>query len=216
MVPVRRPLAGGLRGGHGAAGRAGLDARGHPRVGAAGRPRRARHLVSPSESANRRSPMAHSTQHTVVSVDRVIDAPAASLFAVVADANRHTEIDGSGALVGTKAGAPHELALGSTFGMSMKLGVPYSMSNTVIEFEQDRRIAWQTVLAGPLGRFIGGRIWRYEFEPVDGGTKVTESWDISQDKQVFFLKHGKVGQQTATSMSKTLDRLAAITEGAGA
>jgi hypothetical protein len=154
--------------------------------------------------------MAQRSQQTVVSVDRVINAPAASLFAVVADATRHREIDGSGALVDAKPGAPHQLALGSTFGMSMKMGVPYSMSNTVIEFEQDRRIAWQTVLAGPLGRFIGGRIWRYEFEPVDGGTKVTESWDISQDKQSFFLKHGKVGQQTATSMSKTLDRLAEV------
>ena len=41
---------------------------------------------------------------------------------------------------------------------------------------------------------------------------VTESWDISQDKQAFFLKHHKVGQHTAASMSKTLDRLAAITE----
>jgi hypothetical protein len=112
--------------------------------------------------------MAQSSQHTVVSVDRVINAPAASLFAVVSDATRHPEIDGSGALVGAKAGAPHQLAMASTFGMSMKLGVPYSMSNTVIEFEQDRRIAWQTVLAGPLGRFVGGRIWRYEFEPATG------------------------------------------------
>ena len=95
--------------------------------------------------------------------------------------------------------------------MSMKMGVPYSVSNTVIEFEQDRRIAWQTVLSGPLGRFLGGRIWRYELEPVDGGTKVTESWDLSQDKQAFFLKNQKVGQATAASMSKTLDRLAEIT-----
>jgi hypothetical protein len=28
----------------------------------------------------------------------------------------------------------------------------------------------------------------------------------------MLLKHGKVGQQTAVSMSKTLDRLAEITE----
>jgi hypothetical protein len=152
----------------------------------------------------------------VVSVERVIDAPASALFAVVADANRHPEIDGSGTVIKTKAGTPEKLTLGSTFGMSMKMGIPYSMSNTVIEFEQDRRIAWRTVQAGPLGRFLGGRIWRYEFDPVDGGTKVTESWDISQDKQAFFLKHGKVGQQTATSMSKTLDRLAEITENAEA
>jgi uncharacterized protein YndB with AHSA1/START domain len=156
--------------------------------------------------------MAQSAQHTVVSVDRVINAPPAALFAVVADATRHPEIDGSGQLVKAKEGAARQLTLGSTFGMAMKMGVPYTVTNTVIEFEQDRRIAWQTVLAGPLGRFLGGRIWRYELEPVDGGTKVTESWDLSQDKQAFFLKNPKVGQATATSMSKSLDRLAEITE----
>jgi uncharacterized protein YndB with AHSA1/START domain len=156
--------------------------------------------------------MAQSPQHTVVSVDRVIGAPAAVLFAVVADATRHPEIDGSGQLVKTKDGAAHQLTMGSTFDMSMKMGLPYSMSNTVVEFEQDRRIAWRTVQAGPLGRFLGGRIWRYEFEPVDGATLVTESWDISRDKQAFFLKHPKVGQHAAASMSKTLDRLAEITE----
>ena len=149
---------------------------------------------------------------TVVSVDRVIRAPAASIFAVVADASRHPEIDGSGALVRPKAGTPERLALGSTFGMSMKMGVPYTTVNTVTEFEQDRRIAWQTVLAGPLGRFIGGRIWRYQLEDVEGATLVTETWDISRDKQAFFLKRGKVGEQTAGSMSKTLERLAQITE----
>ncbi len=154
----------------------------------------------------------HMAGRNVVSVDRTIEAPAASIFAVVADASRHPEIDGSGALVKPKPGAPEHLTLGSTFGMSMKMGVPYTMSNTVIEFEQDRRIAWQTVLSGPLGRFIGGRIWRYQLEEVEGGTKVTESWDISEDKQAFFLRHGKVCQQTAASMSKTLDRLAEITE----
>ncbi len=149
---------------------------------------------------------------TSVSVDRVIEAPAAAIFDVVADASRHPEIDGSGSVVRPKGAVPERLSLGATFGMHMKLGVPYSMTNTVIEFEPDRRIAWQTVLAGPLGRFIGGRIWRYELEEADGGTKVTETWDISQDKQAFLLKHGKVGQQTAGSMSKSLDRLARITE----
>ena len=156
--------------------------------------------------------MAQGTQHTVVSVDRVIKAPPAALFAIVADATRHPEIDGSGQLVKAKDGAARQLALGSTFGMSMKMGLPYSMSNTVVEFEQDRRIAWQTVQAGFLGRYLGGRIWRYEFEPVEGGTLVTESWDLSQDKQAFLLKHPKVSQNAAASMSKTLDRLAEITE----
>ena len=150
---------------------------------------------------------------TVVSVERVIEAPAASIFAIVADASRHPEIDGSGSVKGLKKDAPRHLALGSTFGMSMKLGVPYSMSNKVIEFEQDRRIAWQTILSGPLGRFIGGRIWRYELEDADGGgTLVRETWDITQDKQRLMLQAGPVGKHTAEAMTKTLGRLAELTE----
>jgi uncharacterized protein YndB with AHSA1/START domain len=153
---------------------------------------------------------------TVVSVERVINAPASTIFAIVADASRHPEIDGSGSVKELKAGAPEHLALGSTFGMSMKLGVPYSMSNKVIEFEPDKRIAWQTTLAGPLGRFIGGRIWRYELDESKGGTFVRETWDISQDKQRFALKVGPVGKQTKEAMTKTLERLAEITEGPAA
>ena len=149
---------------------------------------------------------------TIVRVERVIKAPAASIFAILADPSRHPDIDGSGAVKRPKDGSPHSLTLGSTFGMSMKLGLPYSMSNTVIEFEQDKRIAWQTVFAGALGRAVGGRIWRYELEQAQGGTKVTETWDISQDKQQVFLKMGNVSKQTASSMTKTLERLAQLTE----
>jgi hypothetical protein len=155
-------------------------------------------------------------QNTVVSVDRVINAPASDIFAVVADASRHPEIDGSGTVVKPKEGAAQRLTFGSTFGMSMKLGVPYSTANTVIEFEQDRRIAWKTVLSGFLGRYIGGRIWRYEFEPVEGGTLVRESWDISQDRQSTFLRRGKLPSVTADGMTKTLERLATLTEGPAA
>ncbi len=147
-----------------------------------------------------------------VSVERVIEAPASSIFAIVADATRHPDIDGSGSVVKAKNGASEKLALGSVFGMSMKVGVPYTMSNTVIEFEQDRRIAWQTRFSGPLGRFLGGRIWRYELEPAEGGTKVTETWDISQDKQGRFLRLGKLDRQTEAAMAKTLVKLAELTE----
>ena len=149
---------------------------------------------------------------SVVSVERVIKARPAAIFAIISDVSRHAEIDGSGSVVEAKPGAPETLALGSTFGMSMKLGVPYSMTNKVIEFEPDRRIAWQTTLSGPLGKFIGGRIWRYQLDPVEGGTKVTETWDIRQDRQRFLLKHGPVAAQTAQSITKTLQRLAELTE----
>lgn len=113
-------------------------------------------------------------------------------------------------MVKLKGGTTQQLSLGSNFGMAMKLGVPYSMSNTVIEFEPDKVIAWKTVLSGPLGRFVGGRIWRYEFVPVEGGTEITETWDISQDKQKLFLKNDKMATRTAEAMTKSLDRLATI------
>ena len=73
--------------------------------------------------------------------------------------------------------------MGATFGMSMHLGINYSMLNEVIEFDDGKRIAWQTRPSGSFqGKFFGGRIWRYELEPADGGTLVRESWDISQEK----------------------------------
>ncbi len=141
----------------------------------------------------------------VASVERIIHAPAKAIFAVLADPTRHHEIDGSGTVREAKD-TPRKLTLGSTFGMSMRWGLPYSMTNTVVEFEQDRRIAWQTTGAMPLiGRFIGGRIWRYELEPTTGGTRVRESWDISQEK--FKAAVRPMRQRTLTSMAATLDRL---------
>ena len=47
---------------------------------------------------------------------------------------------------------PERLGLGATFGMSMHLGISYSMVNTVIEFEENRRIAWQATIPGPPGQ----------------------------------------------------------------
>jgi uncharacterized protein YndB with AHSA1/START domain len=143
----------------------------------------------------------------VVSVTRVIPAAPEVIFGYLADASKHPLIDGSGTVKAVKPGAPEHLSLGSTFGMSMKLGIAYSMVNSVIEFEDGRRIAWQAKPKGLPGKFTGGRIWRYELEPVEGGTKVTESWDVSQDHQRSFLKRGKVAEQTRGNMEKTLARI---------
>jgi uncharacterized protein YndB with AHSA1/START domain len=147
----------------------------------------------------------------VVTVEKVIRAPAEAIFALLADPTRHPDIDGSGAVKRAKADAPQRLALGSKFGMSMRVGIPYSMVNTVIEFEDNRRIAWQARPPGFVGRFSAGRIWRYELEPVEGGTRVTESWDLSQDKQRMFLRLGGLPDKTRTNMQKTLERIEELT-----
>jgi uncharacterized protein YndB with AHSA1/START domain len=148
---------------------------------------------------------------TEVSTERVIAAPAEAIFDLVADASRHPDIDGSGNVKKVKAGGPERLTQGSTFGMSMHMGIGYSMVNTVIEFEDNRRIAWQARPGGFVGRFVGGRIWRYELEPVEGGTRVRESWDISKDHQQAFLRRGKLPEQTRANMDRTLARIEELT-----
>jgi uncharacterized protein YndB with AHSA1/START domain len=140
----------------------------------------------------------------VVSVERVIAAPPEKIFALLADPARHNEIDGSGTVKNAK-GNTERLKLGSKFGMHMKMGLPYSMESTVIEFEDGRRIAWQSRPPG-FGRHLGGgRIWRYELEPVDGGTRVRESWDISEEAVKALVRPAK--GKTRDAMDKTLARI---------
>jgi uncharacterized protein YndB with AHSA1/START domain len=143
-----------------------------------------------------------------VSVERVIKAPASTIFALVADAGKHPSFDGSGTVKrATQESLP--LTKGSKFGMSMRMGLPYRTTNTVIEFEPDRQIAWQTTMAGGI---VGGRIWRYELSPTDDGTLVRETWDVSQDKQRWWLKSGGMSRQAENGMRATLERIAELVE----
>ncbi|MBA3282487.1 MAG: SRPBCC family protein [Acidimicrobiia bacterium] len=147
----------------------------------------------------------------IVTVERLIPAPASEIFDLIADPGRHQEIDGSGSVRDAKGKAKGQrMSLGSTFGMSMKAGLPYSMNNTVIEFEEDRLLAWQTRGPGPIGKLVGGRIWRYELEPVKGGTLVKESWDITQESPLTKLGVRALGKKTAENMSATLVRIEEI------
>jgi uncharacterized protein YndB with AHSA1/START domain len=149
----------------------------------------------------------------VETVERIIPAPPAAIFALIADPARHHDIDGSGTVRDAKQGSQH-LSLGSTFGMAMKMGIPYSMENEVIEFEPDRRIAWQTRPSiGFMRRFVGGRIWRYELEPVEGGTRVRESWDISQERVKKAVE--PLRGRTREAMAATLERIEKIVTAAG-
>jgi uncharacterized protein YndB with AHSA1/START domain len=162
----------------------------------------------PASSSDSSASTVSSGSSDVETVERIIPAPAATIFALLADPSRHHEIDGSGTVRDAKAGS-QQLQLGSKFGMSMKAGFPYSMVSEVIEFEADRRIAWQTrPPMALLGKLAGGRIWRYELEPVDGGTLVRESWDISQE-QIKPLVRPLRGK-TRKAMTATLARIEQI------
>ncbi len=144
-------------------------------------------------------------------VERFIAAPPEKIFALVADPRRHQDIDGSGT-VRSACDVPDDLALGSTFGMDMRLGRPYSMVSTVIEYEPNRRIAWQSrPPTGVLRHFFGGRIWRYVLEPVEGGTRVSESWDISQEKNKAIVRPYRY--KTRGNMAATLERIERLVVG---
>lgn len=97
-----------------------------------------------------------------------VKAPAQAIFDVIADPREHARFDGSGTVQGNVSG-PQRLSMGAKFGMSMKIGLPYTISNTVVEFDEGRRIGWQ---------HVGRHTWRYELEPVDATTTVvTETFD---------------------------------------
>lgn len=147
-----------------------------------------------------------------ISVERVVSATPEQVFEVLADPRRHREIDGSGTLRDAMDG-PTRLSPGAVFGMNMRIGGPYQMTNTVVEYEEGRRIAWQARPASSLGaKVAGGRIWRYELEPVEGGTRVRETWDISQERIPPLV--WPVRLVTRRNMTRTLERLEQVARGA--
>ncbi|MEY3616256.1 MAG: hypothetical protein RLZZ518_1259, partial [Actinomycetota bacterium] len=85
------------------------------------------------------------------------------------------------------------------FGMSMRLGLPYRITNVVVEFDEARQIGW---------RHFGGHVWRYLLTPVEGGTLVTEQFDYSTNHANWFLRLMNAISTNEVSMRKTLLNLA--------
>ena len=142
-----------------------------------------------------------------VTGSRVIAAPAQAIFDVLADPGMHPVIDGTDSVRAPTGGGPQpRLALGSEFGMHMRILVPYRITNRVVEFEEGRRIAWT---------HIGGARWRYELEPVDGGTRVRETFDWSTARAPFVLELLRAPAKNLQSMEATLERLDRHVTGGG-
>ena len=131
---------------------------------------------------------------------REIAAPAATLFAVLCDPTLHPVVDGSGTVRGSRGPRDQRLELGSKFTIDMRMGLPYRMPNTVVEFEQDRVIAWATP---------GKHRWRWEFEPVGDGssTLVTETFDWSTSIVTPFVELFRFPTRHLPSIERSLQRL---------
>jgi uncharacterized protein YndB with AHSA1/START domain len=153
-----------------------------------------------------------------VSVSRRIEAPAAAIFAILADPARHPDLDGSRMLC--EAVDPRPVGkTGDTFVMRMnnKFMGDYVMANYIAEFEQDRRISWEPELVEAsreedreLIGVKGAMRWSYELVP-DGenATVVTEIYDCSgaSEERQQMLRGGEVWRNGMKRSLESLDRL---------
>ena len=141
----------------------------------------------------------HVTERKVATT-AIVHAPAERIFALLTDPAKHPLIDGSGTVLSVHDAAPAQrLELGSRFGMDMKFGLPYRVTNKVVEYESDRLIAWC--------HFAGHR-WRWELDPIDANTtEVTETFDWSTAPAGPLLALLGYPKRNLRAMVATLDRL---------
>lgn len=138
----------------------------------------------------------------VVAVERVVRTDPQTVFDVLADPARHPLLDGSGSVRSADADNPSRLSKGARFGMGMQIGLPYRITNTVVEFDEPRRIAW---------RHFAGHRWRYLLAPVDGGTLVREEWDPTRVPHLWpWYVLSRFPDRNRAGMEATLDRLAGL------
>jgi hypothetical protein len=131
---------------------------------------------------------------------RFVPAEPQAIFDLLADPAKHATFDGSGTVRGGSADLPDRLTLGTKFSMSMKQGVPYKITNEVVEFDEPSLIAWQ---------HVGKHIWRFRLRAVDGGTEVTEEFDFRPARSATALKLFGYPKRNRKSIEATLDRLVA-------
>ena len=135
-----------------------------------------------------------------------INAPAAKIFDLLADPRSHKLFDGSGTIQGSISG-PERLFLGAKFGMAMRIKLPYRVTNTVVAFEENKKITWCHLMKWT---------WCYELLEIgDGTTQVTESFDASDIPfyASWWLKKTGAMAHNPKWMAKSLVRLKVLCEG---
>jgi len=130
-----------------------------------------------------------------------IKAPPKVIFDLIADPRNHQRIDGSGMLKG-ELKAPERLYLGAKFGMKMKFIIPYLIKNQVVEFEENKSIAW---------RHLMHNVWRYELIEIDPKTTlVIQTWDGRKARSKRWVSQSY--KWVPRAMAKTLVKLKEISE----
>jgi hypothetical protein len=149
-------------------------------------------------------------------VTRRIEAPAERIFEILANPQRHMDLDGSEMLRGALSNEVIT-GVGDVFSMKMYLEEvgDYEMMNYVVEFEPNRRIGWEPAPGDaaasedgiyPIGVPAGHR-WSFQLVP-DGvdATIVTEIFDCSSAPEEL-REATSNGESWLESMTNTLARL---------
>jgi len=136
----------------------------------------------------------------IVATSKVIHAPASEIFDLLADPRKHALIDGSGSIKEPR-NAPARLFLGAKFQMDMNMGVGYHVKNKVVAFEENKCIAWHHV-----AQFV----WRYDLQPVEDGTLVTESFNYDKPWG-WAIEPFHFPEKNLESMKATLERIEEVT-----
>jgi uncharacterized protein YndB with AHSA1/START domain len=135
----------------------------------------------------------------------VINAPTEKIFDFLANPASHRLFDGSGTIQSSISG-PDRLFLGAQFSMAMKIKMPYRIKNTVVAFEENKKISWCHLMK-----------WTWSYELADlgnGATQVTESFDASAIPFYAkrWLKMTGAMDHNPKWMAKSLVQLKSITE----
>jgi uncharacterized protein YndB with AHSA1/START domain len=146
-----------------------------------------------------------SVEETVVSARRVIAAPAAAIFELIADPAMQPRWDGNDNLAEAAAGQ-RVRAVGDVFTMTLTMGAV--RENHVVEFEEGALIAWRPSEAGATPP---GHLWRWELEPLgDARTRVTHTYDwsaLTDEKRLV-----RARATTSEKLAASIERLAARVE----
>lgn len=138
----------------------------------------------------------------VVSFSRDIDAPAAVIFALIADPAEQPRWDGNDNLSEAAAGQRVH-AVGDMFTMTTTRGA--LRENRIVEFEEGRRIAWRP---NEPGMPPPGHLWQWELEPLDEHTtRVTHTYDWTEltDENRFARARATGPDQLRASVDRLAD-----------
>jgi uncharacterized protein YndB with AHSA1/START domain len=140
-----------------------------------------------------------------IQVSRTIDAPPERTFALIADPDRHPDLDASGMIRASRTHLAIE-ELGDVFTMDMHNDVfgDYTMDNHVIVYEPDVALGWAPAAQGEAP---SGYTWIYRLAPVGDGTSVTLTYDWSAVTDPEMLRYFPVID--ADGLAASLDLLAA-------